>query len=233
MTISNLPVNETAETWFSNPVIQNELWNATYETLAVSFISTFFTVLFGIPLGLAVVATSKRGLMPNAFINNILSVIINVGRSIPFIILMIALIPFTRLVVGTSIGWQAAVIPLTIGAIPFFARLVESAVLSVEHGKVEAAQMMGASRTQILWGVLVLEALPVIVQSITVLIITLISYSAMAGAIGGGGLGALAINYGYQRFMADVMVITVVVIIIIVQVVQLVGDMISRLVDHR
>ena len=219
-------------TWFSNPVIKNELLNATLETLQMSFISALFTVLIGIPLGLAVVATSKKGLIPNAFINNVLSIIINIGRSIPFIILMIAIIPFTKLIVGTSVGWEAAVLPLTIGAIPFFARLVESAVIGVDQGKVEATQMMGASRLQIL-GVLVLEALPAIIQSITVLVITLISYSAMAGAIGGCGLGSLAINYGYQRFMTDVMVITVVIIVLIVQIVQMVGDMISRLVDHR
>lgn len=222
----------TDGTWFSNPVIKNELLNATLETLQMSFISAFLTVILGIPLGLAVVATSKKGLIPNAFINNLLSIIINIGRSIPFLILMIAIIPFTKLIVGSSVGWQAAVIPLTVGAVPFFARLVESAVLGVDQGKVEATQMMGASRLQIL-GVLVSEALPAIIQSITVLVITLISYSAMAGAIGAGGLGSLAINYGYQRFMTDVMVITVVVIVIIVQAVQMIGDMISRLVDHR
>lgn len=222
----------TDGTWFSNSVIKNELLNATLETLQMSFISAFLTVILGIPLGLAVVATSKKGLIPNPFINNLLSIIINIGRSIPFLILMIAIIPFTKLIVGSSVGWQAAVIPLTVGAVPFFARLVESAVLGVDQGKVEATQMMGASRLQIL-GVLVLEALPAIIQSITVLVITLISYSAMAGAIGAGGLGSLAINYGYQRFMTDVMVITVVVIVIIVQAVQMIGDMISRLVDHR
>ncbi len=227
------PLLETSETWFSNPVIKNELLQATYETLAMSFFSALLTIIIGIPLALAVVSTSKKGLTPNSFVYNILTLIINIGRSIPFIILMIALIPFTKLLVGSSIGWQATVIPLTVGAVPFFARLVETSILSVEHGKVEAAQMMGATRSQILWGVLVLEALPAIIQSITVLVITLISYSAMAGAIGGGGLGSLAINYGYQRFMTDVMVITVAVIILIVQIVQMMGDMISRLVDHR
>ncbi len=227
------PLLETSETWFSNPVIKNELLQATYETLAMSFFSALLTIIIGIPLALAVVSTSKKGLTPNSFVYNILTLIINIGRSIPFIILMIALIPFTKLLVGSSIGWQATVIPLTVGAVPFFVRLVETSILSVEHGKVEAAQMMGATRSQILWGVLVLEALPAIIQSITVLVITLISYSAMAGAIGGGGLGSLAINYGYQRFMTDVMVITVAVIILIVQIVQMMGDMISRLVDHR
>lgn len=231
-TLSPLPSYLADPTWFSNPVIQNELLNATVETLLMTFISAFLTVIIGIPLGLAIVATSKKGLAPNAFVHNLLSLIVNIGRSIPFIILIISLIPFTKFVIGTATGWEATIIPLTIAAIPFFARLVETSVLSVEQGKIEATQMMGASRTQTLF-VLLLEAMPAIVQSITVLLITLISYSAMAGAIGAGGLGSLAINYGYNRFMTDVMVITVVVIILIVQIVQMVGDMISRLVDHR
>ena len=151
----------------------------------------------------------------------------------PFIILMVALIPITRMLVGTSLGWQAACVPLTIGAIPFYARLVETAINDVDHGKVEAALMMGASGQQITWGVLVREALPILIQSATVTIITLLGYSAMAGAVGGGGVGDLAIQYGYQRNMVDVMVITVVVIVIIVGIIQLIGDMLSRLVNHR
>ena len=219
--------------WFDNPVVQGQLWPATLETLGMTFFSTLFTVVFGLPLGLALVATAPRGLVPNVAVNQVLSVIVNIGRSIPFIILMISILPFTRLVVGTTLGWEAAVVPLTVAAIPFFARLVETAVFSVEQGKIEAAQMMGASRFQVLGGVLVREALPALVQSVTVLVITLISYSAMAGAIGGGGLGALAINHGYNRFQGDVMVLTVVVIVILVQAIQMMGDMLSRLVDHR
>ena len=218
-------------TWFDNPVVQGQLWPATLETLGMTVFSTLFTVVFGLPLGLALVATAPRGLVPNLAVNQVLSVIVNIGRSIPFIILTI--LPFTRLVVGTTLGWEAAVVPLTVAAIPFFARLVETAVFSVEQGKIEAAQMMGASRFQVLGGVLVREALPALVQSVTVLVITLISYSAMAGAIGGGGLGALAINHGYNRFQGDVMVLTVVVIVILVQAIQMMGDMLSRLVDHR
>ncbi len=220
-------------TWFDNPVVQNQLWPATVETLGMTAFSTLFTVLLGLPLGLALVATAPKGLVPNRAVNQVLSVIVNIGRSIPFIILMIAIIGFTRFIVGTTIGWQAAVVPLTVAAIPFFARLVETAVFSVEQGKIEAAQMMGASRLQVLGGVLVREALPAIIQGITVLVITLISYSAMAGAIGGGGLGALAINHGYSRYQTDVMILTVVVIVVLVQAIQMIGDMCSRLVDHR
>lgn len=139
----------------------------------------------------------------------------------------------TRLIVGTSLGWQATVVPLVLLSVPYFARLVESNILAVDPGKIEAAQMMGASNRQIRWGVQVREAAPVLVQSITTLAITLIGYSAMAGAVGGGGLGQMAINYGYNRWQDDVMISTVIAIIIIVQLVQMIGDMISRLVDHR
>ena len=219
--------------WFDNRAIQQQLWPATLETLYTTFWATLFTVIFGLLVGVAAVLTSPGGLAPSAWLHRVLGVIINVGRSIPYIILAFLLMNVTRFVVGSYIGWKAAVFTLTIAAIPFFARLVETAVFSVEQGKIEAAQMMGASRFQVLGGVLVREALPALVQSITVLVITLISYSAMAGAIGGGGLGALAINHGYNRFQGDVMVLTVVVIVILVQAIQMMGDMLSRLVDHR
>ncbi|MDU1881943.1 MAG: L-serine ammonia-lyase, iron-sulfur-dependent, subunit alpha, partial [Eggerthella sp.] len=156
-----------------------------------------------------------------------------VGRSLPFVILMISIIPFTRLLVGTSLGWKAAVVPLTLAAAPFFARLVESNVQGVESGKLEAAKMAGASNWQIMLGVQVREALPSLIQSITVTLISLIGYGAMAGTLGTGGLGALAMNYGYTRFMGDVMLIVVIDILLIVVIVQWVGDMLSRLVDHR
>ena len=220
-------------TWFNNKAIQQFLGESTLETLYMTFVSGLFTVLLGLPLGLALVTTGPRGLHPNRALNQVLSAIVNIGRSLPFIILMVAIIPFTRLVVGTTLGWQAAVVPLTVGAIPFFARLVESAVGSVEHGKVEAALMMGATGQQITWGVLVREALPTLIQSATVTVITLLGYSAMAGAVGGGGLGDLAIRYGYQRYQEDVMIITIVLIVLIVAVIQMLGDMLSRLVDHR
>lgn len=220
-------------TWFDNPVIQNKLVPATLETLAMTLVSGTLTIVLGLLLGLALVTTGKRGQHANAALYQVLSQVVNIGRSMPFIILMVAITPLTRLIAGTSLGWQAACVPLTIGAIPFFARLVESAISNVDHGKVEAALMMGASGRQITWGVLVREALPTLIHSATVTLITLLSYSAMAGTVGGEGLGVLAINYGYQRYMYDVMIITVVLIIAVVAVIQVIGEMLSRLVDHR
>lgn len=217
----------------TNRVITEQLPEATLETIYMSGLSSVLTVLLGLPLGLALVATAPGGLRPSRVINAALAVVVNVGRSFPFIILMIAILPLTRLLTGTTFGWQSAVVPLTLGAIPFFARLVETAVRDVSAGKVEAAQMVGASRLAIVGGVLVREALPAIVGGITVTVITLIGYSAMAGALGAGGLGALAINHGYNRFQTDVMVVTVVVIIVLVQLVQMLGDRVARLVDHR
>ncbi|EEH63276.1 ABC transporter, permease protein [Gleimia coleocanis DSM 15436] len=214
-------------------VLEKTFGWAVVETLLMTFISSILTVILGIPLGLLAVSTSKDGLTPNRFANQILSAIVNIGRSIPFIILIVAILPFTRFIVGTTIGWQAALVPLTISAVPFFARLVETSVRSVDSGKIEAAQMMGATRLGIMFGVQIREALPALVQSITVLVISLLGFSAMAGTIGAGGLGQLAINYGYNRFMPTVMLVSVIGVVIIVQVIQMVGDMISRLVDHR
>ena len=234
-----LPLTQAASmssedgTWFNNTVIHDFLGTAIFETLAMTFVSGMLTIIFGLLLGLALVTTGQRGQRPNPPIYWVLSQFVNIGRSMPFIILMIALISVTRLIVGSSTGWQAVCVPLTIGAIPFYARLVETAINDVDHGKVEAALMMGASGRQITWGVLVREALPILIQSATVTIITLLGYSAMAGAVGGGGVGDLAIQYGYQRNQVDVMVITVVVIVVIVGIIQLVGDMLSRLVNHR
>ena len=222
----------TDPTWFDNPVLQHQLWPETLVTIYMTLASTALTVLVGLPLGLALVATAPKGLVPNALVNRALSVIVNIGRSIPFIILMISIIPFTRLLTGSTLGWRAAVVPLTVAAIPFFARLVETALYSVTPGKIEAAQMMGADRLQILGGVMVREALSPLIQAVTVLMITLLSYTAMAGAIGAGGLGQLALNYGYNRFQGDVMLVTVVVIIVMVQAIQMIGDLLARLVDH-
>ena len=223
----------SSRTWFDNPAIQNKLGDALVETLAMTFVSGAVTVILGLLLGLALVSTGKRGQFRNPGLYWVLSQIVNIGRSMPFIILIIALISVTRLIVGSSTGWQAVCVPLTIGAIPFYARLVETAINDVDRGKVEAALMMGASDRQIIWGVLVREALPILIQSGTVTIITLLGYSAMAGAVGGGGLGDLAITYGHNSNMVDVVVITVVIIAVIVGIIQLIGDMLSRLVDHR
>ena len=223
--------------WFSNPVIANDLLNATLETIYMSLWSGFFSILLGLPIGLLLVATAPAGLLSGSKVARVLyavlGFIVNAGRSLPFVILMISIIPFTRLLVGSVLGWKAAVVPLTLAAAPFFARLVESNVQGVESGKLEAAKMAGASNWQIMMGAQVREALPALIQSVTVTLISLIGYGAMAGTLGTGGLGALAINYGYNQFMGDVMLIVVIDILLIVVIVQWVGDMLSRLVDHR
>lgn len=221
------------EQWFNNPVIIKKFWPAVWETLAMVGISTTLTVILGLPLGLLLASSAAGGLKPRRTLNQVVGGVVNVVRSFPFMILIIVLGPVTRMIAGVAIGWRAMVVPLVIGAVPFFARLVETNVSAIDPGKIEAAQMMGASNAQIEWGVQVREALPALVQSITVLFITLVGYSAMAGVVGGGGLGALALNYGYMQWMNDVMFMTVVGIIVIVQMAQMMGDMISRLVNHR
>ena len=221
------------DTWFNNPVIQKELWNATSETLLMTAWATLLAGFFGLVLGVILTATRQDGILPNRPTNMILGFIVNVGRAIPFIILMVLLINITRMLVGQANGWQGAMVPLALSAIPYFARMVESNLTNVERGKIEAAQMMGASRSRILTGVIVREAVPTLIQSLTILCITIIGYTAMAGAVGGGGLGALAINQGYYNTKMDVLLIIVVEIIVLVSIVQFVGDMLSRLVDHR
>jgi metal ion ABC superfamily ATP binding cassette transporter, membrane protein len=219
--------------WMENRDLTEKLWPATLETFAMTGVSGILTIALGLPLGLALITTGPRGQHRNRVVYEIVSQIVNIGRSMPFIILMVAIMSLTRFLVGSSIGWQAACVPLTIGAIPFYARLVETAINDVDQGKVEAALMMGASGAQITWGVLVREALPTLIQSATVTIITLIGYSAMAGTVGGGGLGDMAIQYGYKGNESDVMIVTVVLIVIVVGIIQVCGDMLSRLVDHR
>jgi D-methionine transport system permease protein len=228
-----LPGAKGDPTWLDNPALTKQFLPAIGETLLMTGFSTLFTVALGLPLGLFMVQTSDSGLTPHRTFHRVAGTIINIMRSFPFIILIIAMLPLTRLLVGTTLGWQATVVPLVVGAVPFFARLVETNVHAVDPGKIEAAQMVGASNRSIRWGVQTREALPSLVQSTTTLAITLIGYSAMAGAVGGGGLGQMAINYGYNRFQSDVMISTVIAIIVIVQLIQWVGDMASRLVDHR
>lgn len=217
----------------SDPVLTEKVPQATVETLQMVGVSAVLTALLGLPLGLLLHATSPGGLTPRPALASALGVVVNIGRSLPFIILAIALIPLTRALVGTSLGWEAAVVPLTLGAVPFYARLVETAVREVDPGKVEAARVMGSTRRKILGAVLVPEALPGLVSGMTVTVIALIAYSAMAGAIGAGGLGFLAISYGYQRFNTPVMVVCIVLIVVIVQVVQVLGDQVARRFDHR
>ena len=185
------------------------------------------TIIGGL-LGITLVTTSKGHILENRFINQILGTIVNIIRSIPFIILMVAIIPLTRLIAGTSIGTTAACVPLTIVAIPFLSRLVETSIRDVDFGLVEAAESMGATPFQIIRKVLIPEALPTIINNITVLIVNLIGASAMAGAIGGGGLGDIAIRYGYQRFRPDVMLATIIILIVVVNVIQAGGDFASR-----
>ncbi len=203
------------------------------ETLLMVALSSTLAVIFGIPLGVILVTTSEGHILENTFINKVLGMVVNATRSIPFIILMVAIIPFTRLVAGTSIGTTAACVPLTLAAIPFLARLVETSIREISSGVIEAAQSMGASPFQIVRKVLLPEALPTIIDNITVLIVNLISYSAMAGAVGGGGLGDIAIRYGYQRFQADVMIVTIIILVVLVQLIQSLGDMISRKVNKK
>ena len=198
------------------------------ETLFMVSISTLIAAIIGIPLGITLVTTSKGHILENSVINQILGTIVNIIRSIPFIILMVAIIPLTRLIAGTSIGTTAACVPLTIVAIPFLSRLVETSIRDVDFGLVEAAESMGASPLQIIRKVLLPEALPTIINNITVLIVNLIGASAMAGAIGGGGLGDIAIRYGYQRFQADVMLATIIILVIGVNLIQACGDFASR-----
>lgn len=203
------------------------------ETFYMVAVSSLVSALLGIPLGVILVITGKGHIKENILFNQTLGAIVNAARSTPFIILMVAIIPFTRIIVGTSIGTNAAIVPLTIAAIPFLARVVESAIKEVDAGLIEAAQSMGASPSQIILKVLIPESMPSIVLGITLTVISLIGYSAMAGAIGGGGLGDLAIRYGYQRFRADVMLATVIILIAMVQIVQSSGDYFAHKLNKR
>ncbi|MFF2524422.1 methionine ABC transporter permease [Streptomyces sp. NPDC087420] len=213
--------------------MQPLLSQGTIDTLYMVLWSGLVTVAGGLPLGILLVLTDKGGLLQNAPVNKVVGVIVNIGRSLPFIILLIALIPFTTFVVGTFIGPTAMIVPLAIGAIPFFARLVETAIREVDHGLVEAVQAMGGSIPTIVRKVLLPQALPSIVSGTTTTVIALIGYSAMAGAVGGEGLGSKAVTYGFQRFENGFMIATVVVLVLIVTVIQLIGDLAVRLLARR
>jgi len=215
------------------------LRTALLETVWMVAVSGAISIVLGTLVGAALVFFSDPGLGRDWRINRVfridqvLSAIVNVGRSLPFLVLMVAIIPLTRLLVGTSIGTQAAIVPLSIGAIPFAARVVESSMRSVDRGVVEAALVMGASPLEVLFRVMFPEALPSLVLGFTLTLVSLVSFSAMAGAVGGGGLGDLAIRYGYQRFRTDVMIATVVVLIALVQAIQWAGQAISTAVDRK
>ncbi|MFJ3902589.1 methionine ABC transporter permease [Streptomyces sp. NPDC090025] len=213
--------------------MQPLLQQGTVDTLYMVLWATVVTIVGGLPLGILLVLTDTGGLLQNRPVNKIVGAIVNIGRSLPFIILLIALIPFTTFVVGTFIGPTAMIVPLAIGAIPFFARLVETAVREVDHGLVEAVQAMGGGIPTIVRKVLLPQALPSLVSAVTTTVIVLIGYSAMAGAVGGEGLGSKAITYGYQRFDTTFMMVTVVVLVVVVTVVQLIGDGVVRLLARR
>lgn len=216
-----------------SPTMINLLLKSLAETLYMLSISAVLAAIIGIPLGILLVVTEKNNILSCSMLNKPLSFFINMVRSIPFIILMVAIIPLTRLVAGTSIGTTAAIVPLTLAAIPYTARMVETSIREIPFGLIEAAESMGATPIQIICKVLIPEALPSVIQNITVVIVTLIGSSAMAGTIGGGGLGDLAIRYGYQRFQADVMIATILVLIVIVQLIQWAGNFLSKKVNKK
>ncbi|MFS0753418.1 methionine ABC transporter permease [Noviherbaspirillum sp. 1P10PC] len=203
------------------------------ETLLMVGVSGLLGGLIGVPLGILLYLTDSRGTLPNPAFNRVAGLVVNAVRSTPFIILLVAVIPLTRFFVGSSIGTAAAIVPLTIAAAPFVARLVETALAEVDRGLIEAAQAMGATTRQIVFKVLVPEAFPGIVAGLTITFVSLVGYSAMAGAIGGGGLGDVGIRYGYQRFLPEVMLMVVLILIVFVQLVQSLGDWLVRRLRHR
>lgn len=216
-----------------SPQIAALILQATLDTLQMVAVAAGLGTVLGLPLGVFL-ATSKRGeLFAAPILNTVLGTLVNATRSTPFIILVVAIIPFTRLIAGTSIGTQAAIVPLTVAATPFIARLIEGAIREVDQGLVEAARAMGATPLQIVRKVLVPEALPAIALGLTLAVVSLIGFSAMVGAVGGGGLGDLGIRYGYQRFMPEVMAAVVAVLIVLVQTVQTVGDRLARRLNKR
>lgn len=217
----------------TNPGITKALPVALMETLQMVGISGVFTLAIGLPLGVFMHASGPGGVRPMPATNRVVSIIVNITRSIPFAILMVALIPLSRFITGSSIGPIAACVPLTIGTVPFFARLVESALRDVSSGKIDAALVMGSTRMQIIRKVLVPEAMPGLAAALTTTLVTLVGYSAMAGITGGGGLGRLAYNYGFQRFDTAVMIVTIVIMVLLVQGIQWAGDTAVRRVDHR
>jgi len=216
-----------------SPVMTGLLLDGLWETLFMVGVSGLFAAIGGVPIGVILVITGRGHIWPHALVNRVLGAAVNAFRSTPFIILMIAIIPLTRLIVGTSIGTTAAIVPLTVAAVPFVARLAESSLREVDPGLIEAAQAMGASPWQIVFKVLLPEAWPGIVAGITITLVSLVGYSAMAGAVGGGGLGDLGIRYGYQRFQPTVMVLVVIVLIFLVQGVQSLGDRIAAKLNKR
>ena len=209
------------------------LAQGTVDTLVMSVVSTFFAYVIGLPLGIWFAVTTPTGLAPNKVVNTLLGWVINIGRSIPFIILLVAIIPFTRLIVGTSLGVPGAVVPLVVAAAPFVARIVEQSLAEVDASLIEAAHSFGSNNLQIIVKVMLKESLPSLVRGVAITFVNLFSYTAMAGTVGAGGLGDIAIRYGYQRYMADVMLACIVICVALVQVFQSLGDFTARKIDKR
>lgn len=209
------------------------LFTGTLDTLVMVGVSAILAFLFGLPLAVTLVCTDKNGIYASKSTNHIIGICVNITRSVPFLILMVALIPITRWIVGTSYGLWAAVVPLTLAATPFFARIAEVSLKEVDHGLIEAAQAIGCNRRQIIWHVLLPEALPGIVSGFTVTIVTMINSSAIAGAIGAGGLGDVAYRYGYQRFDVQIMLAVIVLLVILVMLIQYLGDRLSQQLNKR
>ncbi len=211
----------------------NLFLQGTVDTLIMTCVATILAYVIGIPLGILLVVTGPNGLRPNRIVSTIVGWIVNIGRSVPFIILLVALIPFTRFIVGTSLGVPGAVVPLVVTAAPFAARMVEQSLEETDSGLVEAAQSFGASTWQIVWKVYLKETLPSLVRGAAITFVTLFGYSAMAGTVGAGGLGDIAIRYGYQRFQTDVMIFAVLLCVVLVIVFQAIGDVTARKIDKR
>jgi len=216
-----------------NATVINMIITGIGETLLMVIVSTIFGYIFGLPLGVALFISDKDGIKPNQKLYRVLDIVVNIGRSIPFLILLILIIPFTRIVVGKSYGTAATIVPLTVSAIPFIGRMVESSLKEVDKGVIEAAQSMGASTLQIITKVLLVEARPSLINGATICLGTIVGYSAMAGTVGGGGLGDIAIRYGYYRYQTDIMITTVVIIIVLVQLFQFIGNKLSLKLDKR
>ena len=217
---------------FTQKVVQMII-DGVWETLYMTLVSTLFGYLFGLPLGITLAVTDKEGIRPNALIYKILDVLTNIFRSIPFLILLILIIPLTRFIVGKSYGTSATIVPLTIAAIPFIGRMVESSLKEVDAGVIEAARSMGAGNLRIILKVLLVEARTSLISGATIAIGTILGYSAMAGTVGGGGLGDIAIQYGYYRYQSDIMIVTVVLLVVLVQLFQTIGTFLANRLDKR
>ena len=209
------------------------LVQGTVDTLYMTLLSTLFGYILGLPVGIILTVTDKDGIRPNAAVYRVLDIIVNIMRSIPFLILLILVIPVTRFIVGKSYGPSATVVPLVIAAAPFIGRMVESSLKEVDRGVIEAAQSMGAGNARIVFRVLIPEARTSLLYGMTIVIGTILGYSAMAGTVGGGGLGDIAIRYGYYRYQTDVMLVTIVIIVVLMQILQFIGMLVSRKLDRR